>query len=162
MILPLLSEDNPLLRQKSELVTEFDDDLRKLCKTLEDTAIAANGIGLSSVQCGILKQICLISEEGENFITLINPIVLNKSGSQLSGEGCLSFSRDKKCLVKRPTRMEISYQDIKGIDHTLKTKSQLSRVAQHELDHLEGILFTDKDELDDWMKIKLPLLGVDS
>lgn len=151
MILKLLEEIDPILRQKSEKITSFKSgilnsvhELEQLISNLAQTAKHHAAVGVSAVQCGILKQVCLVSADGKNFTALINPEILESKGEQASVEGCLSFKKGTQCIVVRPEELLIQYQDIYGNLKRITCKGLLAAVASHELDHCQGVLMTDR------------------
>lgn len=142
MILPILRDDNPVLRIKSTPVTEFDNNLRQLVGSLKETAIAERGIGISAIQCGIDKQICLVSDDGVKFTVLINPKIIKKSQFRsTSVEGCLSLYG--RYQVMRHNSVTIEAQNVEGEIFIFTAEGLLGFCCQHELQHLEGILVSD-------------------
>jgi len=137
------------LRQKSEEVKTFDEKLHKLLDAMNPFMINTNGIGLAAVQVEHHIRALILNipdEEGEqapeNLLEIINPVMVNKSGETTYQEGCLSvpqFYED----VKRYDQITINYQDREGNTQVLKADGLLAIAIQHEMDHLEGILFID-------------------
>ena len=145
----IVKDGEPLLRKKSRPVDKFDAKLHALLDDMLETMIAANGVGIAAPQVGILRQavICELevegSEEGEIF-EMINPVVIAKKGKQIGPEGCLSVP-GRSCDVERPQTVTVSYQDRNG-ERKERTLSDFNAVvASHEIDHLSGILFYDKE-----------------
>jgi len=143
MILPLLPENSPILRTKSEEVKHFNQELKDLAVNLLETAKACKAVGISAVQCGVLKRVCLVSEDGKKFMALVNPTILEQKGQQVSFENCLSF-RNKTCYVLRPKCVIISYQDLCGDIKRMEARDLLAAVCCHELDHNDGISMMDR------------------
>ena len=140
---------DPLLKQKSLPVTVFDQDLDEITKSMLDTMYVSSGIGLAAVQAGILKQIIVIDlKSGEEDSSLrephvfINPKIVEKSGNTVSEEGCLSVI-DFRAEVERAENITIEYQNVIGNYQKLDTGGMMSICLQHEIDHLNGILFID-------------------
>lgn len=143
MILKILTDADPILREKSLPIDKFDKDLEHLVYTLLETVKQHPlAVGLSAVQCGILKRVILVSNNGIDFMVLINPIITKRKGSQYSREGCLSLP-DKVGVLTRPLKLDVTYQDLKGKKRTLKAEKFLACVVDHEIDHLNGVLMTD-------------------
>lgn len=135
-------EDDPILRKKSRSIEKIDDRIKTLAQDMFDTMYDADGVGLAAPQIGILKRIIVI-DIGENPIALINPVIIEAEGEQIDQEGCLSIpgaSGD----VKRPNRVKIEGFDLDGKEKTIESEGLLARAFCHEIDHLDGILFTDK------------------
>ena len=129
-------ENKEILTQKSELVknvNEVQDVIQDMKDTLHSTE---HGVGISAVQIGILKRICLIHHNGRD-IVLINPIITKERGEQDSIEGCLSVP-EKYGTFKRPQKVWIDYIDENGKEKELAEGGFLTRIACHELDHLDG------------------------
>ena len=143
----IVVEPNPILRKKSQNLEKVDNELRKLMDDMLETMYHANGIGLAAIQIGIPKRIIVLdiskNEEKKNPMYFVNPIIKNKN-SDLSRyeEGCLSVP-DQFAEVDRPSSCEVEYLDYNGEKKILKTSGLLATCIQHEMDHLEGILFID-------------------
>jgi len=140
---------DPILRKKALPVTEFDQDLDDIAESMLETMYISSGIGLAAIQAGILKRIVVIDlKSGEEEISLrdphvfINPKILKKYGSTVSEEGCLSVI-DFRGDVDRAEKISIEYQDVKGNFHRMEAEEMMSICLQHEIDHLNGILFID-------------------
>ena len=150
MQLTIVEYPDKRLRKKSCMVKEFDNFLHKLLDAMSPLMINTNGIGLAAVQvahpiCALLLNIP--DEDGEqppeNLLEIINPVMTHKSGETTYQEGCLSvpqFYED----VKRYDKVTVNYQDRYGNTKTLDADGLLAIAIQHEMDHLEGILFIDK------------------
>ena len=160
----ILDESNKILRQKSTDVTfPLDDNLKQLIddsltylemsqmdEYMEKYDLRA-GMGLSFVQIGVLKRIFVISEELEDGTfkryTLINPKVISKSEELIyvgEGEGCLSVNRPVDGIVPRHARITVEAYDVDGNKFTIRVREDIAIAFQHELDHLDGILFVDR------------------
>ncbi|MDR2368951.1 MAG: peptide deformylase [Deltaproteobacteria bacterium] len=147
-ILPILKYPDPALRQVSQDVTVFDDELAQLAADMLETMADAHGVGLAAPQVGKNIKLVLVDvsgedeEHGTSVLTLVNPKIVQHGGSMVFEEGCLSVI-DLKANVTRAKTVKIVAQDIKGQPLTLDLEGYRSVVAQHELDHLSGILFID-------------------
>ena len=142
----IITEPNEILRQVSRPVQTVGNEERKLMDDMLETMYAANGIGLAAIQIGIPKRIIVmdISKDGKkNPMYFVNPIINNKN-KELSTyeEGCLSVP-NQFAEVDRPATCEVEYLDYSGEKKILKASGLLATCIQHEMDHLEGILFID-------------------
>ena len=143
----ILTEPNKLLRQISLKVDKVGKEEKKLMDDMLDTMYAANGIGLAAIQIGVPKRIIVmdISKDVDNKkpMYFINPVIQQKTIDKSSyEEGCLSVP-DQFAEIERPSKCEIKYLDYDGKKQLLKAEGLLSTCIQHEMDHLEGILFID-------------------
>ena len=143
----ILTEPNKLLRQISQSVDNVSENEQKLMDDMIETMYAANGIGLAAIQIGFSKRIIVmdISKDKTNKSPMyfVNPIILNKSTEQSTyEEGCLSVP-DQFAEIDRPNKCEVEYLDYNGEKKLLKAEGLLATCIQHEIDHLEGILFID-------------------
>jgi peptide deformylase len=135
------------LRQSAKRISKIDDELRKTVREMLQTMYSSDGIGLAAPQVGIHKQLIVIDCELENPaappLVLINPEIKNCSKSLCKDqEGCLSIP-GVYMDVERPDQIEVSYKDEHGRPKTLKADGLLARAIQHEMDHLNGVLFVD-------------------
>lgn len=140
--LDIVVAGNPVLRQKAEAVTKIDKKLQKFLKDMAETMYAADGVGLAAPQVGVLKRVVVI-DVGDGLIEMINPEITKKEGSVVGGEGCLSVP-DYEGEVERAEYVECEFTDKTGKRMLLKTDGLLAIAVQHELDHLDGVLFIDK------------------
>ena len=143
----IITEPNIILRKKSVTLEKVDDDLRELMDDMLETMYAAPGIGLAGVQIGILKRLIVIDvskdEEKKNPIFLINPEIISKSSNtSVYEEGCLSLP-GYFAEIERPAECNIEFTDYYGKKKELKADGILSTCIQHEIDHLNGVLFID-------------------
>ena len=142
----IITEPNEILRQVSKPVLEVGNEERKLMDDMLQTMYAANGIGLAAIQIGIPKRIIVmdISKDGKkNPLFFVNPIIKNKDKEKTTyEEGCLSVP-NYFAEVDRPKYCEVEYLDYSGESKVLKADGLLATCIQHEMDHLEGILFID-------------------
>ena len=143
----IIIEPNTILRKKSEPLQQVNNETQKLLDDMLKTMYAAPGIGLAAVQIGILKRIIVIDvskkEEKKNPIFLINPEITYKSKeTSIYEEGCLSLP-GHFAEIERPAKCKINYIDYHGKKAELEADGLLSTCVQHEIDHLNGILFID-------------------
>jgi peptide deformylase len=144
MVLKIVKYPEPVLEQPGEPVTEFDDDLRKFVADMFETMYASQGIGLAAQQVGIPKRITVIDlsqgKDAAQKLVLINPEVISHEGRQYEEEGCLSFPEIREKVV-RSAKVRIRAQDENGKWFEMDGEELLARAFQHEIDHLDGILF---------------------
>ncbi|MFH1509706.1 MAG: peptide deformylase [Candidatus Nealsonbacteria bacterium] len=144
---------DPVLKKKAEEVKEITPEIRKLIEEMVLTIGEGKGVGLAAPQVGVSKRIILF-ETGEGVTALINPKINKKSKKQfIDIEGCLSFP-DIWVKVKRPERVEVEAQDILGRKIQMEASMMASRVLQHELDHLDGVLFIERINLLEKLKVR--------
>ena len=143
----ILIEPNKLLRQVSESVEKVGDEERKLMDDMLDTMYAAPGIGLAAIQIGVPKRIIVMDisrdENKKEPMYFVNPVIKKKNPDKaIYEEGCLSVP-DQFAEIARPSTCEVEYLDYEGKKQLLKADGLLATCIQHEMDHLEGILFID-------------------
>ena len=143
----ILTEPNKVLRQISKPVEKVGIEEQKLMNDMLDTMYAANGIGLAAIQIGIPKRIIVMDisrdENKKEPIYLVNPDIKNKNTEKTTyEEGCLSVP-NQFAEIDRPNKCEVEYLDYDGNKKLLKAEGLLATCIQHEMDHLEGILFID-------------------
>ncbi|MBS7370255.1 MAG: peptide deformylase [Oscillospiraceae bacterium] len=135
---------NETLRQRSEEVTEFNEELWTLLDDMYDTMTEANGIGLAAPQIGVLKRVVVIDVDDDNgIIELVNPVITLMRGKQFEDEGCLSCP-GKSGVVKRPMKVKVKAKNRYGRPVEYTGRELLARAFCHEIDHLNGILYADK------------------
>jgi peptide deformylase len=133
---------DPILREKAKEVKNFNDRLAKLLDDMAETMYAANGVGLAAPQVGISKQV-LVVDVAEELTEIINPVILEKADEQLEpAEGCLSIP-GLLGYVRRANTIHVKGQDRHGKAIEIKAEGYLARAFQHEIDHLNGVLFID-------------------
>lgn len=139
-------EGDEILRKRAREIEVIDDKIRQLAEDMMETMHKWDGLGLAGPQVGVLKRIIVVDlyEEGTQF-TLINPVIVKEKGNQEVEEGCLSFP-NKFGKVERPKEVIVEGLDIDGKKVRIKAKDLLAQAFCHEIDHLNGILFTDKVE----------------
>lgn len=135
------TDEDPILRKRARDIDEITDRIRTLQQDMLETMYHAEGVGLAANQVGILRRIVVI-DVGEGPITLINPEILSEEGCQTGLEGCLSVP-DVNGKVARPEKVSVAYTDMDGERQVLEGAGLLARAICHEVDHLNGILFTD-------------------
>ena len=133
--------EDELLRKKSRPVEKFDEKLHKLLDDMRDTLIDSNGVGLAAPQVGILRRVVLV-DTGDEILELINPEMVSTSGEQYGAEGCLSVP-GKYGWVKRPMFATVKAQDRNGDWYEVEGEELIARCFCHELDHLDGIVYTE-------------------
>ncbi|WP_078547224.1 peptide deformylase [Litchfieldia alkalitelluris] len=143
-ILPIVEYPAEVLEKPCERVTQFDSSLNKLLNSMYDTMLEADGVGLAAPQIGISKRIAIVDIGDKNGrIDFINPTIIESNGEQTGPEGCLSFP-DLFGEVKRSDSIKVRAQNRRGKTFVLEAEGFLARAIQHEIDHLDGILFTTK------------------
>lgn len=140
---------DPILAKKCREVDKFDERLWTLLDDMKDTLFDANGAGLAAPQVAVLKRVALVDTE-DGFYELINPVIKSMKGEQTGIEGCLSV-KGKYGTVTRANDVTVIAQDRYGKKHTYKVSGFTARAFQHEIDHLDGIVYTSKcsDLMDD-------------
>ncbi len=137
-------ENDEILRKKSREVENIDEKIQTLIDDMIETMYKYNGVGLSAVQVGVLKRVVVIDiEDGEGARIFINPKITKTKGEHEVEEGCLSFP-NQYAKVIRPKELTVEALDRNGKKFTLKAKDLLAQAIAHELDHLDGIVFTDR------------------
>ena len=137
----ILTDKEPALHKVCRPVEKFDWRLHKLLDDMKETLEEANGVGLAAPQVGILRRVVLV-DTGEEILELINPTLLETSGEQVGAEGCLSVP-GKYGLVKRPNYAKVRAQDRYGNWYEAEGEELIARCFCHELDHLDGIVYTE-------------------
>ena len=134
-----------VLRMKARGVESFDDDLERLVERMSALMHEANGVGLAATQVGVLRRLFVFVDEGEDRV-LVNPTITKRSSdTDVDDEGCLSL-REVLVPVERATSVTIEGLDVKGEPVTFELDLPSSRVVQHELDHLDGVLIIDRTD----------------
>lgn len=137
---------DPILSKRGEPVTVFDDKLKTLVEEMFESMYAAQGIGLAAPQIGISQRLTVIDisfkKNPEEKIVLINPEVIEKKGKQYEEEGCLSLPEIRE-KVNRAAWVKVRAQDVEGNWFVIEGEELLARALQHEIDHLDGVLFID-------------------
>ena len=137
----ILTDKDPALHKVCKPVEKFDWRLHKLLDDMRDTLIESNGVGLAAPQVGILRRVVLV-DTGEEILELVNPVMLETDGEDVGPEGCLSVP-GKYGLVKRPYYAKVRAQDRFGDWYEAEGEELIARCFCHELDHLDGIVYTE-------------------
>lgn len=135
-------EDDEILRKKSRIVDQIDDRIKTLVEDMIDTMNKEDGVGLAAPQVGILKRVVVV-DIGQGPITMINPEIISEEGEKVDEEGCLSVP-GKSGKVSRPQKVKVKFTDIDGTEKIVEGQNLLARAFCHEIDHLEGVLYTDR------------------
>ena len=143
MVRPILTVEHPVLRQKARKVPRVDTSIQKLIDDLTETMLDAPGAGLAANQIGVTLRVCVVKGDENQIWGLVNPVIVKAAGSQVGDEGCLSkpgwvgeVERHESVVVKALNRH--------GKEVRIKSTGFTARAFQHELDHLDGVLFTDR------------------
>lgn len=131
---------DPILNKKSRSVEKFDDKLATLIDDMKDTMYHENGVGLAAVQVGMLRRVVVI-DIGDGVMELVNPEITMAEGEQKDSEGCLSLP-GKYGVTLRPNKVQVKAQDRNGKWHIYTGEGLKAKAFCHEIDHLEGVLFT--------------------
>ena len=144
MIRDIVKYPDPILQRPTEKITEFNEELRTLAEDMFESMYRAQGIGLAAPQIGLSKRITVIDlsnkENPDDKIVLVNPEIIHKEGKQVAEEGCLSLP-DVREKVSRAAKVKVRAQNLQGEWFELEGTELLARAFQHEIDHLDGILF---------------------
>lgn len=137
---------DPRLKEISKPVTEFDAELKQLADDMVETMYDAPGVGLAAPQIAVLKRLivmdCSGKEEPADLLVAVNPQIVEKEGASCEEEGCLSVP-GYYATVNRYNKVTMEYQDVSGKTHRRSAEGLLAVAMQHEIDHLQGILFVD-------------------
>ena len=154
MIKQILQKEDPALHKKCHPITKFDGKLAGLLSDLTDTLKDAGGLGLAAPQIGILRRVCVVMDDDESFLELVNPEIVSQEGEQEGFEGCLSLA-GMYGIVKRPMKVKIKAQDRTGAEIEYEREGITARCFCHEIEHLDGHMYyehTDRlfneDEVD--------------
>jgi peptide deformylase len=149
--LPIVQGDVPILRRKAAKVGRIDEHVRNLARDLHDTLSDVAGVGLAAPQVGVLERVVAVrvpegylgEDQPEIVLTLVNPEIVQASGEQYGPEGCLSLP-DLVADVPRANKVTVRTLDLDGNRQRIHAEGEFARIFQHEIDHLDGILFTDR------------------
>lgn len=142
MIREIVQVGDPVLRRVCEPVTRFDGELAQLLDDMKETLKNAEGAGLAAPQVGVPVRAVQVDVE-EGFFEMVNPVLVSQKGEQTGPEGCLSV-RGKAGTVTRPDKVKVVFSDRNGNRCSLVARGFFARAVCHELDHLDGVLYTDK------------------
>ena len=137
----ILTDKEPALHKVCKPVVSFDSKLHKLLDDMRETLIDSNGVGLAAPQVGILRRVVLV-DTGDEILELINPTMVETDGEQVGAEGCLSVP-GRYGLVRRPYYAKVRAQDRNGDWYEAEGEELIARCFCHELDHLDGIIYTE-------------------
>ena len=140
-LLPLHLLGSPVLRRRSAEVGTPDDEVRRLVESMFETMDAAKGVGLAANQVGVARRVAVVDADGDRF-AMIDPVILESEGRATAEEGCLSIP-DIYGDVARPERVVVEATDLDGNRYRRDATGLKARAIQHEIDHLDGILFLD-------------------
>jgi peptide deformylase len=152
--LGIITAENPILRQKAKKIHHFDPSLQKLADDMFETMHAANGVGLAAPQ--VAKSIRIfVAEYEDNKVAMVNPEIIKREGELLGTEGCLSIPGYVGENIRRAEKVVVKGLDVRGKPIKVKGEGWFARVLQHEIDHLDGILFLDRlDSPDDLREVR--------
>ena len=161
MILKIKKFNEKVLRKKAVSVKEINDEIKTLVSNMAETMIASNGIGLAAPQVGVSKQVIVIrADEDQTVLSLINPKIIKMSKEKVGAEeGCLSFP-NIYIDINRSEEIEVEALNLKGKKVIFKAKGLLARVIQHEVDHINGVVFMNRLKFLDKLKFKLKHLSL--
>jgi len=142
---PIIYDPDPILYKKCHPVTKFDKKLGNILTDMTQTMLDANGVGLAGPQIGYMRRVCVVLDtlDNDKIIEMVNPEVVETEGEQTGSEGCLSFP-NKFGMVTRPRIVTVRAQDRNGEWFTVKSHDLTARAFLHEIDHLDGHVFTEK------------------
>lgn len=144
MVHPIVKFPDPVLQRPAERVTQFDQELKTLVDDMFESMYDAHGIGLAAPQIGVPKYVTVIDlsfqKNPEEKLVLVNPEIVFRQGRQVGEEGCLSLP-DIREKVSRAARVKLRAQDVEGNWYEREAEELLARAIQHEIDHLNGVLF---------------------
>ena len=135
-------DEDPILRKKAKKVEKINERVETLIKDMRETMYDADGVGLAATQVGVLKRIILV-DVGEGLLEMINPEILESCGEEVDEEGCLSLP-GVNGVVPRPEAVTVKGLNPEGQEIIIEAKNLFARAICHEIDHLNGVLFTDR------------------
>jgi peptide deformylase len=160
MVLVIKRYGHPILRKRAKAVKRIDEKIKRLIEDMCETLSAFGAAGLSGNQVGKLLRVIVLKAENERNLVLINPKIISLSGKEVAQEGCLSFPGLFSEIERSQSVVAVGL-NVAGEEVTIKASGLLARAIQHEVDHLDGILFIDrvtskerKRMLDEWKRIK--------
>ena len=153
-IIPIRTVPDPILRQKSKRVRTIDKSIHRLIGNMVETMHSASGVGLAAPQVGTLLRVAVIGLPEQEDIVLINPAIVRRSGERLVNEGCLSIP-GYVGEIKRALSVTVKGRDITGKEIRIKADELLAQALEHEIDHLNGVLYIDQlESMDKLRKIE--------
>lgn len=142
-VLPIYTYPHPVLRKKAKRVARPDDFIQRLIDDMLDTMHAAKGVGLAAPQVGVPLRLAVIELPGESPLVLINPEIIERKGEREVEEGCLSYP-GYRGIVRRAVEVKVRARDRNGKLYRIKGTDLLAQALEHEIDHLDGILYLDR------------------
>lgn len=157
---------DPVLRRGGQPITQFDGTLRELAASMMAAMYEEGGVGLAAPQVGVEQKLLVLNPSGSKQdrageLVLCNPKLTRKKGREFGEEGCLSFP-GIHAEVERWIDITVSFQDLDGKEQTMTATGWLSRIIQHEIDHLEGVFFVDRLTATEKLRVKTKLLELES
>lgn len=150
----IITTENPILRQKAKKVHHFDPSLQKLVNDMFETMHAAHGVGLAAPQIAQSIRVFVADYEDQK-VAMFNPEIMKAEGEERGPEGCLSIPGYVGENIRRATKVTVKGQDVRGKAIRVNAEGWFARVLQHEIDHLDGILFIDRlDSPDDLREVR--------
>jgi peptide deformylase len=150
-VLPIRTVPNPVLRQKAKRIKTIDKSVRKLTTDMQETLKFAGGVGLAANQVGVTMRLIVLNVPENDCKVVVNPEVIRRIGSRVVNEGCLSIP-GYVGEIKRSELVRVKGQDIRGKEIRLKADGLFAEVLEHEIDHLNGILYVDHLESQDKLR----------
>ncbi len=139
----IITTENPILRQKAKKVHRFDSSLSKLVEDMFETMHEAHGVGLAAPQIALSIRV-FVAEYEDRKLALFNPEIIKMEGEESGSEGCLSIPGYVGENIRRATKIVVKGQDVRGKNVRITAEGWFARILQHEIDHLDGILFLDR------------------
>ncbi|GCF07161.1 peptide deformylase [Dictyobacter arantiisoli] len=139
----IITTENPILRQKAKKIHRFDPSLQKLVDDMFETMREANGVGLAAPQIAQSIRV-FVAEYDDRKVAVFNPEIVKAEGEELGQEGCLSIPGYVGENIRRATKVVVKGQDVRGKAIRVNAEGWFARILQHEIDHLDGILFIDR------------------
>jgi peptide deformylase len=139
----IITSENPILRQKAKKVHRFDPSISKLIDDMFETMHAARGVGLAAPQIALSIRV-FVAEYEDHKVAMVNPEIIKAEGEELGTEGCLSIPGYVGDNIRRATNVVVKGQDARGKPIKVRADGWFARILQHEIDHLDGILFLDR------------------
>ena len=139
----IITSENPILRQKAKKVHRFDPSIAKLIDDMFETMHAARGVGLAAPQIALSIRV-FVAEFEDRKVAMVNPEIIKAEGEELGTEGCLSIPGYVGDNIRRATNVVVKGQDARGKPIKVRADGWFARILQHEIDHLDGILFLDR------------------
>ena len=139
----IITTENPILRQKAKKVHRFDPSLQRLVDDMFETMRVASGVGLAAPQIAQSIRV-FVAEYEDHKVAMFNPEIVKAEGEELGSEGCLSIPGYAGDNIRRATKILVKGQDVRGKPMRIAAEGWFARILQHEIDHLDGILFLDR------------------